>query len=110
LGRDGDFYWDSTGEFFSIFDDWMEGEPALGIEKHHCAHMVPNSNDTHLWRNGDCWARKRFVCESVLASERLHSKPAAVVAAMNGSKDSHIFASKTSIYEISTDKVSLTIC
>jgi hypothetical protein len=40
LGSDGDFYWESTGEFFGIFDDWVEGEPALGIENHHCAHLA----------------------------------------------------------------------
>jgi Lectin C-type domain len=102
LGRDGDFYWDSTREFFSIYDDWMEGEPVLGIESHHCAHVAIDSNDTYRWWNGDCWARKRFVCESVPTAESMHSKSA---AAVKNSTTSNRFQSKTSVYEISTDKV-----
>jgi Lectin C-type domain len=111
LGRDGDFYWESTGEFFGIFDDWMEGEPALGIEKHHCAHMdinAPNSNETHHWRNGNCYERKRFVCESFQISTSLDSKFPAP-AQVNDGNQSNSFVSKTSIYEISTDKVKLFI-
>jgi hypothetical protein len=45
LGFDGDFYWDSTGEFFGIFEDWMDAEPVLGIENHHCAHMAVDTNN-----------------------------------------------------------------
>jgi hypothetical protein len=112
LGRDGDFYWESTGEFFGIFDAWMEGEPVLGVENHHCAHMsidAPNINETHRWRNGNCYERKRFVCESVPTSASLHSKSAAAAKVINDENHSNRFASTTSIYEISTDKVKLSI-
>jgi len=105
LGRDADFYWDSTGEFFSIFDDWMESEPVLGIESHHCAHMAIDSDDTYRWRNGDCWARKRFVCESFPTAESLRSKSAAAKK-LSDENISNRFESKTSVYEISTDKAS----
>lgn len=109
LGRDsGEFYWDSTGEFFAIFDDWMktEGEPVLGIEDHHCAHMsidAPNVNDTHRWRNGNCFSQFRFLCESVPTSKSSNSISAAVGKVRDTEKaplaNSVIFGN--SYYEIS---------
>jgi hypothetical protein len=105
-GRNGDFYWDSTGEFFGIFDDWLEGEPALN-PKFTCAYMStnePNINDTHRWRNQDCWAQYRYVCESVPTSKNLHSKSAAVGNSQRSST-ANGFSFRKSYYEISMDKV-----
>jgi hypothetical protein len=111
LGSEGDFYWDSTGEFFGIFDDWIEGEPALGIENHHCAHMAidkANSNNTHRWRNGNCYLLLRFVCESVPTATSLDSTIATkdkLQQTMEQVPLVNSFSHRNSYYEISTNKV-----
>jgi Lectin C-type domain len=111
LGSDGDFYWESTGEFFGIFDDWVEGEPALGIENHHCAHLALdkiNINNTHRWRNGNCYSPFRFVCESVPTSTNLHSSLTAQEKLEQNIGQFPLvnsFSHRKSYYEISTTKV-----
>lgn len=101
LGRDGDFYWDTTGEFFGLFDDWIEGEPTLGVANVHCGYLASGA-DTHRWRNGDCHSLLRFVCESVPIANDLKADASTAVRKMN---ESIKFAIKNSAYEISTDKV-----
>lgn len=104
LGRDGEFYWESTGESFGIFDDWMEGEPVLGFTDYHCGYISIdaelNINNTNRWRNGYCGSLSRFICESVPVSKQLQIDTA--VGKMN---HSHRFSIKNSVYDISTDKV-----
>lgn len=99
LGRDGDFYWDTTGEFLGLFDDWIEGEPTLGVENVHCGYLA--SGDTYRWRNGNCHSLLRFVCESVPTTK--DSKSDALTVEKRN--ESIQFAIKNSVYEISTDKV-----
>jgi Lectin C-type domain len=111
LGSDGDFYWESTGEFFGIFDDWIEGEPALGTENFHCAHMAMdtiNINSTHRWKNGNCYSLFRFVCESVPTSTVLDSTLTAQEKLQQNIDQFPLvnsFSHRKSYYEISTNKV-----
>lgn len=106
FGRDGEFYWDSTGEFFGIFADWMEGEPVLGLEDHHCGYMSIdelNINNTNHWKNGRCYSRFRFICESMPIFKELQFDAAST--AVSKIDETHRFAINNSVYEISRDRV-----
>jgi len=86
----------------------MEGEPVLGIQDHHCVEMsinAPNISEAHRWRNSNCYAQFRFLCESnPLISKSPDSKSAAVGKLQN-TEQPKTFEFRDSRYEISMDKV-----
>jgi Lectin C-type domain len=108
LGSEGDFYWESTGEFFGIFDDWILGEPALGIENFHCAHLAMdtiNINSTHRWKNGNCQSRIRFLCESVPTATNVDSAAVGKIENTEQVPLVNNFKFRNSYYKNSRDKV-----
>jgi Lectin C-type domain len=101
LGGRDDFYWDSTGEFIGIFDDWMEGYPDLtnSWAGYNCVSM----HNTYQWRNIYCNDRHLFVCESKPISKNINTNASTADGKM---EDTKRFAIKNSVYEISSNKVS----
>lgn len=88
----------------------MDGEPALGTENHHCAHMSILTNDEHRWKIADCYSKFRYICESIPYSskdfESDHSLGYENIKNTNQGV-SNKFKYRNSIYEISEVKVRL---
>jgi hypothetical protein len=99
VGRSGDYYWESTGEYFGIFTDWMEGQPFISMDA-RCVSLISDlidPNNTFRWTtNAYCFNRFRFICESV---------PLTDIRESTSANDSNRFKVGDSVYEISTDKV-----
>jgi hypothetical protein len=87
----------------------MPGEPTLGIENRHCAHMsiVTSTNEKQQWKVADCSTRFRYVCESIpQASKSLESTNSTLTEInQNADHDVERFTFRNSIYEISHVKV-----
>lgn len=93
------YYWDSTGEYFGVFTDWMENEPSDDIYP-RCALMSPDRNDTFRWSTYLCNNEYRFICESAPVTTNLEA---------NSRKAPSRFKIDDKVYEISTDRVSYLI-
>jgi len=70
LGHEGNFYWDSTGDFLAVHSDWGVGEPnnINGIE--NCMLLVngPQSDGKFHWGDKPCYFSNRYVCENNLTN------------------------------------------
>jgi Lectin C-type domain len=70
LGHQGNFYWDSTGDFLAVHSDWGVGEPNNNDGSEHCVLLVngPLSDGKFHWGDEPCYLRNRYVCENNLTS------------------------------------------
>jgi len=62
LGSEGEFYWDSMGEFFGPFTDWEDGQPNNAGDGQHCVNIECYTEYT-LWNDGNCRDMLRYICE-----------------------------------------------
>jgi hypothetical protein len=88
----------------------MQGEPILGIDNRHCAHMsiVTSTNEKQQWKVADCSTRFRYVCESIpQASKFLESTNSTLLEKIQNADHDVVerFTFRNSIYELSHVKV-----
>jgi len=67
FGRDGDFYWESTGAFIGPHINWAANEPGdvNGIED--CVILFPQAG-IYKWGDAPCNAVRTYICEAKITS------------------------------------------
>jgi Lectin C-type domain len=58
LGRESDFYWDTTGDFVGPYTSWATDQPNNFDGKQHCVVLYGG-----LWNDLLCTDTYRYICE-----------------------------------------------
>jgi Lectin C-type domain len=58
LGRESDFYWDTTGDFVGPYTSWGTDEPNNDHGKEDCVGFYRG-----LWNDLPCTYTYRYICE-----------------------------------------------
>jgi Lectin C-type domain len=62
--REGQYYWESTGELLGSYSNWYEQHPEQGL---HCIYIGAGSATSTLnamWLSGNCDGNFPYICES----------------------------------------------
>jgi len=72
LWREGEFFWDSTGEFLGPYTNWCEEEPRNGgTNKEHCGGLwKKNGTSTWGWNDYHCDSLLNYICEAPIENYR----------------------------------------
>ena len=68
FGRDGDFYWESTGSFIGPHVNWAANEPDGGVNgTQDCLILLPQAG-IYKWGDAFCNEVRTYLCEAKITS------------------------------------------
>jgi Lectin C-type domain len=63
FGRDGDFFWDSTGAFIGPHINWAANEPNNYNNTENCMSLVIEAA-IYKWADTPCYYINTYICEA----------------------------------------------